>query len=139
MKLTQQLVDLPMPSPDLSPGEVVKIQLKALQHNNDQDNGIAITFNFASPGNKAFTGPLDRFKLLVKNPAYEPMLNFQSYRAGKMMIQGRQAQQAVIITDQDGNQAAYVFTLSKQTNSPYQGCWMTDSVLRVEMEPLKEI
>ena len=115
------------------------IQLKALQNNDEEDNGIEVTFNFASPDNKTVTGPLDRFKELVKNPSYEAMLNFHSYRASKMVIQGRQAQQAVMIVDQEGNQVAFVFTLSKQTSAPYQNCWMTDSVLRVETEPLKEI
>ena len=136
---TYDLVDQPMPSPDLLPHEVVNLQVKALQRNNEWDNGIEITFNFASPDNKAVTGPLDRFKQLVKNPLYEPMLNFLSYRLGDIMIEDEKAQQVILLTDKNGTQAAFLFTLSRQTQSPYQDCWMTDSVMRIEMEKIIEI
>jgi hypothetical protein len=136
---TYDPIDQPMPSPDLLPHEVVNLQVKALQRNNERDNGIEITFNFASPDNKAVTGPLDRFKLLVKNPLYEPMLNFRSYRLGEMMIEEEKAQQVILLTDKNGIQAAFLFTLSRQTQSPYQDCWMTDSVMRIEMEKIIEI
>ncbi|MBC7921110.1 MAG: DUF4864 domain-containing protein [Ferruginibacter sp.] len=131
-------VDQPMPSPDLSPAEVVAIQLKALQQNDAQDNGIAVAFNFASPTNKAATGPLNRFKLLVRNPLYEPLLNFRSFRAGKVVMEQGQAHQVIVVTDQQGNQAAFLFSLSKQNRTPHQDCWMTDSVVRLETEPITE-
>ena len=131
-------VDQPVPSPDLSPAEVIAIQLKALQQNDGQDNGIEVAFNFASPTNKAATGPLNRFKLLVRNPLYESMLNFRSFRAGKVVMEKGQAHQVIIVTDQQGNQAAFLFSLSKQNRAPHRDCWMTDSVVRLEIEPIVE-
>ncbi len=126
--------DQPGPSPDLSPAQIIALQLKALQANDATDEGIAITFNFASPANKEATGPLEQFKELVKNPVYEPMLNFRSYTANKIHIEDNEAQQIAIITDKNGNKAAYLFSLSKQTGGPYKGCWMTDSVIRLQYE-----
>lgn len=126
--------DQPMPSPDLLPQQVVAIQLKALYDNDETNTGIAVTFNFAAPGNKAYTGPLDRFIQLVKNPVYAPLLNFKKCEVNKIHIEGDQAQQIVIITDRHGKKAAYLFSLSKQQSGPYQHCWMTDSVIRLAYE-----
>ncbi|MES2731386.1 MAG: DUF4864 domain-containing protein [Bacteroidota bacterium] len=139
MNASYDLIDQPMPSTDFSPHDVVEIQLKALQQNNTQDNGIEIIFNFASPDNKALTGPLNHFKQIVKEPLYEPMLNFQSLRAAEMVEEGEQAEQVILITDKYGDLAAFLFTLSKQTQAPYQNCWMTDSVMRIEMKRRLEI
>ncbi|MDH3252939.1 MAG: DUF4864 domain-containing protein, partial [Ignavibacteria bacterium] len=70
------------PDPSLSPQEVVKIQLHALKNNDEADNGIRIAFRFASPGNQAATGPLDRFIALLKGPSYGEMLNYVSGELG---------------------------------------------------------
>ena len=37
-----------------------------------------MTFNFASPANKRITGPLEHFKLSVRNPIYGPMIDYLS-------------------------------------------------------------
>ncbi|QHT65648.1 DUF4864 domain-containing protein [Rhodocytophaga rosea] len=127
-------IDQPMPSPDILPQQVVAIQLKALQDNDETNTGISITFNFAAPDNKAYTGPLDKFIQLVKNPVYAPLLNFKKCEVNKIHIEGDEAQQIVIITDQTGKKSAFLFSLSKQQNGPYQNCWMTDSVIRLAYE-----
>ena len=62
------------PHPALSPRDVVRIQIEALRKNDTpyENRGIEVTFNFASPANKRMTGPLERFKVMVHNPIYEP-------------------------------------------------------------------
>ena len=62
------------PHPDLSPVEVVGIQIDALIKNDDphEDAGVETAFRFASPGNKVNTGPLSRFIQLAHSPAYSP-------------------------------------------------------------------
>src|SRR4051812_33213541 len=72
----------PVPSPDLAPQDVVKTVMDALRNNDEKDTGIRITFSFASPGNREFTGPIDRFIAMVKDPAYAPMLNHKSAEYG---------------------------------------------------------
>lgn len=117
------------PSPELSPAEVVKIQVEALQKNDAADNGIARTFAFASPENKSATGPLPRFILLLNNPLYKGMLNHAEAIYGTMELHGEVAKQPVTIIDAAGNEATYMFTLSKQVHPAYKDAWMTDSVL----------
>lgn len=122
----------PHPAPSLSPTEVVTIVLNALQHNDDPqpDAGIATTFEFASPANRVATGPLARFALMIKNPAYRVMLGFRSAMRGRLELDGDHARQRVVIVGHDGAQVAYVFLLSKQPDGPYANCWMTDGVIR---------
>ena len=130
----QHTIDLPMPSPDLSPGEVIRLIIESLQQNDATDLGIEITFNFASPGNKTATGPLNNFKQQVKKPLFMPMLNFSSYKTSELVSDGSQAQQIIIIQNEVGNDAGFLFTLTKQSESLYQDCWMTDSVRRINPE-----
>ena len=63
---------MPGPSPTLSAADVVAVQLAALQ-TEPRDGvgpgaGIRLAWSFASPGNRAATGPLDRFADLLRNP-----------------------------------------------------------------------
>ncbi len=130
----EPVAQLPMPSPNLLPQQVVAIQLKALRDNDIQDTGIEIAFNFAAPENKAFTGPLENFKQMVKNTQYEPLLNFKKCETNRMHIEGNEAQQIAIITDKNGRKAAYLFSLAKQQKGLFQGCWMVESVIRIAYE-----
>lgn len=130
-----------MPAPDLSPSEVVRIQVEALKNNDSKDTGIEVTFRFASPANKQVTGPLSHFKQMVKNPAYRPMLNHKLAEFGTMRISGDTATQRVTIIEPNGQAAVYLFTLSKQDMPNCHGCWMTDSVVNIptHKQGLKEI
>lgn len=116
------------PNPTLTPDEVIKIQMVALQYNNSSDEGIAITFRFASPDNKRFTGPLPKFTQMIKNPLYKPMLNHKNARYGSIEIFDSHARQRITVIDADGNATTYVFTLSRQSGPMCDGCWMTDGV-----------
>lgn len=122
------------PSPDLSPAEVVRIQVEALGHNDVpyENAGIEIAFRFASPANKIATGPLDRFIQLVGNPIYRPMLDHREAQYGEIEVKENQALQPVILTAKNGERVGYLFVLSKQEGGPYDACWMTDSVVRFE-------
>ncbi len=121
------------PSPALTPAEVVRTQITALKNNDKprKDAGIATAFRFASPGNRAATGPLDRFILMVKGPLYRPLIDFRTVEYGEMEVKGDAARQIVRVTEGDGKTAVYLFTLTKQKDAPYKDCWMTDGVMRV--------
>ena len=132
--------DEPKPSPDLSPQDAIRIQVEALQQNDTPrpDAGIEAAFRFASPGNRQATGPLDRFAAMVKGPVYSAMLGFESAEYGELRIDGDRAAQRVVLVQPDGRRVAYVFGLSKQQGSTYDGCWMTDSVVRETPMPSRE-
>ena len=123
------------PRPAFPPERVVRIQIEALGDNDrpHPDAGIEITFRFASPANRKVTGPLPRFIEMVRNPAYRPMLNHRGARYGKLKLDGNHASQTVILKSRDDGRVGYLFQLSRQTEAPYKGCWMTDSVMRFEV------
>ena len=120
----------PHPDPGLDPASVVRIQLKAMEHNDrpSPDAGLAVVFSFASPGNREQTGPLAHFSAMI-HASYGQLLNHRSARLNKTVVQGDQALQGVELVDQKGETARFVFVLSRQSEPPYAGCWMTDGVL----------
>ena len=116
------------PEQKLKPNDVVRLQLLAMQQNDDSDFGIEVTFRFASPANKKQTGPLKRFISLVKNPSYRPLLNHINATFLELTVEEVFAVQDVIITTYNGERIGYRFRLSIQKGPLYPGCWMTDSV-----------
>ena len=114
----------PAPNPRYEPGEVVRIQLEALQRND-----IEVTFGFASPANREQTGPLERFVQMINGPLYSPMIGSVSIEYYPAETRDSLARQRVRIVGQNGEEIVYVFYLSKQASPPYENCWMTDAVI----------
>ncbi|MDQ2899277.1 MAG: DUF4864 domain-containing protein [Acidobacteriota bacterium] len=136
--------DLPQnqePSPKLTPAQVIKIQLAAFQKNDTPtvDSGIRKAFAFASPGNRAATGPIEKFVLLVKNPLYRPLLNHRSAEFGPIQISGDRAEQRVRLIAASGGPAVFMFALGKQKEEPYKDCWMVEGVARIPEQSSNEI
>ena len=121
------------PSPDLSPQQVISIQLESLQNNDLSrgDQGMRICFRFASPGNQVSTGPVEHFIEMLKSPLYRPMVGFERAEFSEVSRTGNIAQQTVRLVRGKGESAVFIFMLSRQMQEPYIGCWMTDAVLRV--------
>jgi Domain of unknown function (DUF4864) len=124
----------PSPKPELTPGQVVEIQVEALQYNDrpSKDAGIATTFQFASPTNREATGPLERFTLIVKGPAYRPLIGHRIAGYSPTVERGSLAVRLVTIVAADGQAIDYLFQLSKD---PKSGCWFTDGVAPVPAKP----
>ena len=125
------------PNPQLTPDQVVRIQVDALRKNDspEKDAGIRIAYAFSSPANRANIGPFERFREIVHNPVYSPMVNHRMNRLDPPEVDGELAVQRVTLWDEDGRRAVYLFTLTRQNDGEYRGCWMTDGVLRVTDEP----
>lgn len=122
--------DTLQPSPNYSPEDVVKLQLKALKQNDAKNSGIRIAYRFSSPENKTAIGTVENFMRLVKNPLYAPMLNYDTDELGAAIVRGDSARQKVILIGSDGKAAKYEFYLSRQTAGKLKGCWLTDGVTR---------
>jgi len=127
------------PDKELSPQQVVQIQLQALQQNDRSDSGVITVFNFSSPKNKLHIGPLNHLRVLVRDPAYQSMLNFKNYKKGQLVVSNNMAYQLVVIQGSDGREEVYMFILSKQRKGTYKGCWMTEGIARMEQEALTSL
>ena len=121
------------PNPELQANEIVSLQLMAMQQNDVSNHGIEITYRFASPQNKVQTGPLSRFIMLVKNPAYRPLLNHLDATFLNLKVEGNVAIQEVIITTSKGTRKGFRFLLSLQQGEQFKDCWMTDAVIPFEI------
>ena len=121
------------PNPELKANEIVSLQLMAMQQNDVSNHGIEITYRFASPQNKVQTGPLSRFIMLVKNPAYRPLLNHLDATFLNLKFEGNVAIQEVIITTSKGTRKGFRFLLSLQQGEQFKDCWMTDAVIPFEI------
>ena len=124
------------PAADRPPQEVVEIVVAALRDNpaTDDDAGIATVFAFASPGNRAATGPFERFRDMIKR-GYADMLGFAESRFDELRLDEGVALQVVWLMQPDGRETGYVFQLGLQEGGEYDGMWMTDAVYPIGEGP----
>ena len=119
------------PSSDIKPSEVVKIQLLGLQNNNDgfEDSGIEQTWNFAHPNNKKVTGPLDKFKRMIKSNNYQMMINHISHTITEIRGGDNWVQFEVIILDNKKIYHKFNWQVEKyKEDGPLKDCWLTTMV-----------
>lgn len=124
---TQPVGEGPAPDPTLGPTEVVRIQLDALRESQGEEPGIGVAFRFASPSNRQQTGPLQRFSRMIRQGEYRLMLSYREAEYAPVEIQGERARQRVTLYGATQT-TTYTFLLSRQTDVPYENCWMTDAV-----------
>ena len=119
------------PSSNIKPSEVVKIQLLGLQNNNDgfEDSGIEQTWNFAHPNNKKATGPLDKFKRMIKSNSYQMMINHISHTITEIRGGDNWVQFEVIILDNKKIYHKFNWQVEKYIeDGPLKDCWLTTMV-----------
>jgi hypothetical protein len=130
----------PGPHPGLAPGDVVRTVVQALQNRNSPapNAGIFAVYRFASPANRANTGPYGTFLQLVKSPPYVPLFSGHADDYGPLAIAGDHAEQTVRLRI-DGDRAVWFrFVVSRQNSQQSggcSGCWMVDAVIPVPSPP----
>jgi hypothetical protein len=123
------------PHPQLSPEEVVRLQLAGLGDAQADGVGILQCFCLASPGNRVVTGPLERFGQMVRNEPYRCMTRPRALLIGQPQYGDDVARLLVTIIDDEHHVRAFAFVLSKQKEKPFQDCWMTEAVLSAHPSP----
>ena len=119
------------PDPKISAKDVISIQLKALQINNlpFEDAGIEQTWEFAHPNNRIYTGPLNNFIRMIKNPSYSMMLNHLDHNIIPVEESDDRSYYFVELTDSNGKKFGFEWTVEKvNENGNFKDCWMTVSV-----------
>jgi hypothetical protein len=113
---------------------MVEIVLDALANNDTPyvDAGIETTFNFASPSNKAQTGPLERFAVMVKGPVYGVMVDHKSHELVETVVNNSRAYQMVRLITASGAAVHFAFRLGLQPDGEFEGMWMTEAVWPLE-------
>jgi len=137
----------------LSAREVVAFQVLALRGDEGSGDGVAACFSFASPANRMYTGPADRFGRMIR-ASYGCMMQSRTARiacvAGggdadttSTFLVSFEAQTAdadvlsgswLEVMGMEEPQTGHLFhwELSRQRDGEYDGCWMTDGVGQIE-------
>ena len=125
-----QADDMVSPSPDIEPRDVIAIQLNGLQYNEfpEADSGIRQTWAFAHPRNRAVTGPLPRFTMMLKGPAFAMMLNHASHEIMLKKSGEKWRQFDVLMAAANGDIMQFVWIVEQVTEGRYEDCWMTVAV-----------
>ena len=128
---TKANAELIKPSSNIEPYKVVKIQLSSLMKNNypNKDSGIEQTWEFAHPNNQRYTGPLDKFKSMLKGESYSMLLNHKEHKVDQVYLTNEVAMYEVTIMDEDKKYYKFQWKVEKYKSSgPLKDCWLTTSV-----------
>jgi|TARA_B110001452_G_scaffold134259_1_gene111657 hypothetical protein len=120
--------ELVKPNNAIEPYQVVKIQLRSLKQNDNpkKDNGIEQTWEFAHPNNQKNTGPLERFKTMIKGKSYEILLNHLDHKVIEVESSDLSALFEVTVLDKDKAYYKFNWQVEKYTkDGPLKDCWLT--------------
>ena len=123
--------ELVKPNNGIEPFLVVQIQLRSLKQNDNpkKDNGIEQTWEFAHPNNQKNTGPLERFKTMIKGKSYGILLNHLDHKVVEIKSNDLKAFFEVTVLDKDKAYYKFNWTVEKYTaEGPLKGCWLTTMV-----------
>tara|TARA_B110000196_G_C21082142_1_gene633029 strand:- start:30 stop:524 length:495 start_codon:yes stop_codon:yes gene_type:complete len=123
--------DLIKPNNSIEPYQVIKIQLRSLKQNDNpiKDNGIEQTWEFAHPDNQKNTGPLERFKVMIRGKSYGVLLNHLDHKVVEINSSNLRALFEVTVLDKDKTYYKFNWTVEKYTvEGPLKGCWLTTMV-----------
>ena len=119
------------PKNTIKPLEVVEIQLNGLKNNNKpyEDFGIEQTWEFAHPNNKKYTGPLEKFKSMLKSEMYVMLINHIEYKIDIVSMSEKTMSYKVTVLDDKKKYYEFDWIVQKYDKSgPLENCWLTTGV-----------
>ena len=129
--LKPSLADILKPSTEIKPEEVIKIQLSALMKNDNpyKDRGIIQTWEFAHPNNQKTTGPIERFKNMIKTESYSMLLNHSNHEIIEVYMSNKVATFEVTVLDREKKYYKFKWQVEKyKEEGALQDCWLTTAV-----------
>ena len=129
--LKPSLADILKPSTEIEPEQVIKIQLSALMKNDNpyKDRGIIQTWEFAHPDNQKMTGPLERFKNMIKTDSYSMLLNHSNHEISEVYMSNKVATFEVKVMDREKKYYKFKWQVEKYNGEGVlKDCWLTSAV-----------
>ena len=123
--------DLIKPNIEIEPKKVVKIQLSALMKNDNpyKDRGIIQTWEFAHPNNRKITGPIEKFKNMIKTDSYSMLLSHSDHEIVEVYKSKDVATFEVTILDNKKKYYKFKWQVEKyNTEGTLKDCWLTTAV-----------
>ena len=129
--LRPSLADIIKPNLNIEPQQVIKIQLSALMKNDNpyKDRGIIQTWEFAHPDNQKMTGPLERFKNMIKTDSYSMLLNHSNHEISEVYMSNKVATFEVTVMDSEKKYYKFKWQVEKYNGEgELKDCWLTSAV-----------
>ena len=129
--LKPSLAEIIKPSKEIDPGQVIKIQLSALMKNDNpyKDRGIIQTWEFAHPINQKATGPIERFKNMLKTDSYSMLINHSNHEVLEVYMSNKIATFEVTILDSKKKYYKFKWQVEKyDREGQLKNCWLTTAV-----------
>ena len=123
--------DLIKPNIEIEPKKVVKIQLSALMKNDNpyKDRGIIQTWEFAHPNNQKITGPLEKFKNMIKTDSYSMLINHSNHEIIEVYMSSKIATFEVTVLDDEKKYYKFKWQVEKyEREGQLKDCWLTTAV-----------
>jgi len=123
--------ELKKPNNIILPIQVVEIQLSSLMKNDQlyKDSGIEQTWKFAHPNNQKYTGPIEKFKQMLKGESYSMLLNHIDNQVKEVFMSEEIATFEVIILDIEKKYYKFKWQVEKYSmEGPLKDCWLTTAV-----------
>ena len=123
--------DLIKPNIEIEPKKVVKIQLSALMKNDNpyKDRGIIQTWEFAHPNNQKITGPLEKFKNMIKTDSYSMLINHSNHEILEVYMSSKIATFEVTVLDDEKKYYKFKWQVEKYDREGLlKNWWLTTAV-----------
>ena len=105
------------PGLEVGPESIVLRQMRAAKRGD-----VAGIWRYASPANKAATGPLSRFEKVLSSPMYSPLMNHASSESLKRIQMTHKVYAEVVgVKGSNGQKYVYVWSVERFTRSPGGG------------------
>ena len=94
-----------------------------------KDKGIEQKWEFAHPSNKKYTGPLEKFKSMLKGDGYSMLLNHIEHKVDRISESENMASFEVTVLDDKKRYYKFKWIVEKYVNDgPLKDCWLTTIV-----------
>lgn len=122
------------PTCDRPPGQVIHIQVTALDNNDPTtDAGINTTWRFLAPAYRQSFGTYRNF-VDTAATSYRSVVTARTVAYGPLDRGGDVATQRVTVVGLSNSTTSYTWRVENQTSAPYEGCWMTTGITPVSSQ-----
>ena len=129
---------LPMPQPELSPKEVVVIQLEQLMANaqgQEKETGYRVMYHFMGEEFRNMVGGWDGFVAMMEAPTHAPMRDFTDYKVREHFNEDGKAEYFVGLQQPESEPQYLQFQLEKASSGDYEGSWLIYMIMPMQGDP----
>jgi ferredoxin len=120
---------LPAPRPGRSPEDVLRSVLAELRDDDSPRAGVETAFRFLTPEyRREVGGSLAAFRDHLTDPVNRTLIDFREAKRGRLFTEGDRAREKVVVSDADGDETTYEFTLREAADGDVAGCWLIDGI-----------